>query len=80
MPKATYSGLRFGVRPHEVPGDDQHWAVFDAGFTLARTGEPRAVAVCLDRREATAIASFLNDDLEGGRRLFKDCLSQLDFA
>ena len=80
MTKATYGGPRFGVKAHEVPGDYEYWAVVDAGFTLSRTGQPRIVAVCLDRREATAIASFLNDDLEGGRRLFKDCLSQLDHA
>ena len=77
--KAKFSGLRFGVRRHNGSGD-AGWAVFDAGYNSAETNAPRTVAVCPDKREATAIACFLNDDLEGGRHLFKDCLSQIDYA
>ncbi|TFZ54917.1 hypothetical protein E4V01_24255 [Methylorubrum sp. Q1] len=74
MPKATFSGWRFGVQTHAEGG----WAIRDAGFISAVTKLPRVVSVCPDRREAEAIAAYLNNDPELGRRIFADCLSQID--
>lgn len=76
MPKATFSGWRFGVQAQAEGG----WAIRDAGFISAATRLPRVVAVCPDRREAEAITAYLNNDPELGRRIFADCLSQIDHA
>ncbi|QRE78247.1 hypothetical protein [Methylobacterium aquaticum] len=76
MPKTSYTGWRFSVQAHADGG----WAVHDAGYISAATNAQRIVAVCPDRREADAISAYLNNDPELGRRLFADCLSQLDHA
>lgn len=76
MPKAKFSGWRFTVSER----GDGGWPVVDHGYISASTNSPRVVAVCHDRREADAIAAYLSNDPESGRRILADVLSQLDHA
>ena len=76
MPKAKFSGSRFTVGER----GDGGWPVVDHGYISASTGAPRVAVICPDKREADAIAAYMSNDPESGRRILADLLSQLDYA